>query len=144
MGKPLPLTLLRVINPCHLHDVRKMTQPDDTTITLSKHGDSLCYIPPCLSVDDLVEQGQYRSKSDPARAAPSRRDMSFFSADPLDTSGCQRLPFTSWEGGFGVCDDGHQVGGQAISGRVGGRGERSQRFAPLPSAFRADGVRVAG
>jgi hypothetical protein len=43
MGKPLPLTLLGVNNPCHLHDVREMTQPDDTTNALSKHGGSLCY-----------------------------------------------------------------------------------------------------
>jgi hypothetical protein len=97
MGKPLPLTLLRLINTCHLHDVRKMTQPDDTTKTLSKHGGSLCYIPPYLSVDDLVEQDQYRSKSDPARAAPSRRDMSSFPTFPLDPIGGPRLLFTSWE-----------------------------------------------
>jgi hypothetical protein len=31
MGKPLPLTLLGVINPCHLHDPNGMSQPDDTT-----------------------------------------------------------------------------------------------------------------
>jgi hypothetical protein len=39
MGKPLPLTLLGVINPCHLHDRNGMSQPDDTTkCFLSKHG----------------------------------------------------------------------------------------------------------
>jgi hypothetical protein len=43
MGKPLPLTLLGVMNQCHLHDVREMTRQDDTTDTLSKHGGSLCY-----------------------------------------------------------------------------------------------------
>jgi hypothetical protein len=43
MGKPLPLTLLGVINPCRLHDVREMTRPDNNTNTLSKHGGSLCY-----------------------------------------------------------------------------------------------------
>jgi hypothetical protein len=53
MRKPLPLTLLRVINPCHLHDPNGMSQPDDTNKTLSKHGGSLCQIPPCLRVDDL-------------------------------------------------------------------------------------------
>jgi hypothetical protein len=71
MRKPLPFTLLVGINPCHLHDVRKMTQPDDTTKTLSKHEGSICYIPFFLSVDDLVGQDQYRRNSDPARAAPS-------------------------------------------------------------------------
>jgi hypothetical protein len=97
MGKPLPLTLLGVINACHLHDPNGMSQPDDTTKTLSKHGGSLCYIPPCLSVDDLVEQDQHRRKSDPARAAPSRRDMSSFPTFPLDPNGGPRLPLTSWE-----------------------------------------------
>jgi hypothetical protein len=43
MGKPLPLTLLWVINPCHLHDPNGMSLPDDITKTLSKHGVSLCY-----------------------------------------------------------------------------------------------------
>jgi hypothetical protein len=43
MGKPLPLTLLGVIKPCHLHDVWEMTRPDDTTDTICKHGGSLCY-----------------------------------------------------------------------------------------------------
>jgi hypothetical protein len=38
MGKPLPLTLLGVINPCHLHDPNGMSQPDDINKTLSKHG----------------------------------------------------------------------------------------------------------
>jgi hypothetical protein len=38
MGKPLPLTLLGVTNPCHLHDPNGMSQPDDITKTLSKHG----------------------------------------------------------------------------------------------------------
>jgi hypothetical protein len=38
MGKLLPLTLLGVINPCHLHDPKGMSQPDDITKTLSKHG----------------------------------------------------------------------------------------------------------
>jgi hypothetical protein len=33
MGKPLPLTLLRVINPCHLHDRNGMSLPDDTDDT---------------------------------------------------------------------------------------------------------------
>jgi hypothetical protein len=27
-----------VINPCHLHDPNGMSQPDDITKTLSKHG----------------------------------------------------------------------------------------------------------
>jgi hypothetical protein len=58
MGKPLPLTLLRVINPCHLHDANGMSQPDDITKTLSKHGGSLCYIPPYLRVYDLVDQDE--------------------------------------------------------------------------------------
>jgi hypothetical protein len=31
MGKPLPLTLLGVINPCHLHDPNGMSQPDEIT-----------------------------------------------------------------------------------------------------------------
>jgi hypothetical protein len=97
MGKPLPLTLLGVINPCHLHDVMEMTRLDDTNNTLSKHGGSLCYIPPYLSVEDLVEQDQYRSKPDHARAAPSRQDMSSFPTFPLDPIGGPRLPFTSWE-----------------------------------------------
>jgi hypothetical protein len=35
MGKPLPLTLLRVINPCHLHDPNGMWLPDDVNMTLS-------------------------------------------------------------------------------------------------------------
>jgi hypothetical protein len=35
MGKPLPLTLLGVIYPCHLHDPKGMSQPDDITKTLS-------------------------------------------------------------------------------------------------------------
>jgi hypothetical protein len=35
MGKPLPLTLLRVINPCHLHDPNGMSLPDDINMTLS-------------------------------------------------------------------------------------------------------------
>jgi hypothetical protein len=43
MGKSLPLTLLGVINRCHLHDVREMTRPDDTTDTLSTYGGLLCY-----------------------------------------------------------------------------------------------------
>jgi hypothetical protein len=43
VGKPLPLTLLRVINPCHLHDPNGISLPDDITKTLSKHGGSLCY-----------------------------------------------------------------------------------------------------
>jgi hypothetical protein len=38
IGKPLSLTLLGVINPYHLHDPNGMSQPDDTTKTLSKHG----------------------------------------------------------------------------------------------------------
>jgi hypothetical protein len=38
MGKPLPLTLLVVINPCHLHDPNGMSQPDEINKTLSKHG----------------------------------------------------------------------------------------------------------
>jgi hypothetical protein len=37
-GKPLPLTLLRMINPCHLHDTNEMSLPDDTDETLAKHG----------------------------------------------------------------------------------------------------------
>jgi hypothetical protein len=41
MGKPLPLTLLGVINPCHLHDPNGMSQPDDITNILSRHGGSL-------------------------------------------------------------------------------------------------------
>jgi hypothetical protein len=97
MGKPIPLTLLGVINPCHLHDVTEMTRPDDTTNTLFKHGGALCYIPLYSTVDDLVEQLKYRSKSDPARAAPSRRDMSSFPTFPLDPIDGPRLPFTSWE-----------------------------------------------
>jgi hypothetical protein len=65
MGKPLPLTLLRVINLCLLHDTNGMSLPDDITRTLSKHGGSLCYIPPCLSVDDLGQQGEhFRSHSE--------------------------------------------------------------------------------
>jgi hypothetical protein len=58
---------------------------------------------PYLCVDDLVDHSrlagheQYRSKSDPARATPSSRDMSFFTTYPLDTSGGQRLQLTSWE-----------------------------------------------
>jgi hypothetical protein len=65
MGKSLPLTLLGVINPCHLHDLNGMLLQDDITKNLSKHGGSLCYIPPCLSVDDLVEQGeQFRCQSE--------------------------------------------------------------------------------
>jgi hypothetical protein len=43
MGIPLPLTLLGVMNPCHLQDERDMTRSDDTTNTLSKHRGSLCY-----------------------------------------------------------------------------------------------------
>jgi hypothetical protein len=43
MEKPLPLTLLGVINSSHLHDPNGMSQPDDTTKTLSKHGGSLFY-----------------------------------------------------------------------------------------------------
>jgi hypothetical protein len=76
---------------------------DDTTDTLSMFGGSLCYIFPYLCVDDLVDHSrlagheQYRSKSDPARATPSRRDMSSFTTYPLDTSGGQRLLFTSLE-----------------------------------------------
>jgi hypothetical protein len=71
MGKPLPLTLLRVINSCHLYDTSGMSHPDDTTKTLSKHRGSLCYIPPCLSVDDLVDRDeQVLRQSVPERATP--------------------------------------------------------------------------
>jgi hypothetical protein len=35
MGKLLPLTLLRVINPCHLYDPHGMSLPDDINMTLS-------------------------------------------------------------------------------------------------------------
>jgi hypothetical protein len=97
MGKPLPLTLLRVISPGHLHDPNWISQPYDSTKTLSKHGGSLCYIPPCLRFDDLFEKDQYRRKSDPARAAPFRGDISSFPTFPLDPIGGPRLPFTSWE-----------------------------------------------
>jgi hypothetical protein len=50
------------MNPCHLHDVRERTRPDDTTDTLSKHGGSLCYIP-LLKCRRPRRSGQYRSKS---------------------------------------------------------------------------------
>jgi hypothetical protein len=56
----ISLTLLEVINPCHLHDVRKMTQPDDTTKTLSKHGGSLCYKPYALTVALISTLDSYR------------------------------------------------------------------------------------
>jgi hypothetical protein len=69
MGKALPLTLLGVINPCNIHDPNGMSQPDDNNNTLSKYGGSICYIPPCLSVDDLVEQGEhFLHQSESARA----------------------------------------------------------------------------
>jgi hypothetical protein len=56
-GKTLPLTLLRVINPCHLHDPNGMSQPDDKTKTLSKHGGSLCYMDALLAeVSDLRDE----------------------------------------------------------------------------------------
>jgi hypothetical protein len=58
MGKLLPLTLIRVINPCHLHDPNGMSLPDDTTKTLSKHGGSLCYSNfKCLVVSVRVKAG---------------------------------------------------------------------------------------
>ena len=34
VGKPLPLTLLEVMTPCHLHDPKRMALPDDTNDTL--------------------------------------------------------------------------------------------------------------
>jgi hypothetical protein len=98
MGNTLPLTLLRVIKPCHLHDVRKMTQPDDTTKTLSKHGGSLCYIPPCLSVDDLVEQDeQYLLHSEPERAT-LLSEICQLSRHTLAASTVVNGSLTSWEG----------------------------------------------
>jgi hypothetical protein len=55
MVKPLPLTLLRVINPCHLHDPNGMSQPDDTTKPLSKHGVH-------IATKTIVEKGWLDSK----------------------------------------------------------------------------------
>jgi hypothetical protein len=43
MGKPLPLTLLGVMNPCHLRDDRGMARPDDSTDTRPTCGGSLLY-----------------------------------------------------------------------------------------------------
>jgi hypothetical protein len=63
MGKPLPLTLLGVMNPCHLHHVREMTRIDDSTDTLYKHEGSLCYTFHPLRVRgvlDLVLGGSMR------------------------------------------------------------------------------------
>jgi hypothetical protein len=97
MGKPLQLTLLRVINPCHLHDPNGMPKPDDTTKTLYKHGGSLCYIPPCLSVDDLVEQDEQFLRQSDVERTTLLSDMSSFPSYPLDPIGGPRLPFTSWE-----------------------------------------------
>jgi hypothetical protein len=71
-------------------------------MTLSTFGGSLFYIPSYLCVEYLVYHSrlagheQFRSKPNPARATPSRRDMSSFTTYPLETSGGQRLPFT-WE-----------------------------------------------
>jgi hypothetical protein len=43
MRKPLPLTLLGEMNPCHLRDDRGIMRSDDTTDTLSTYGGSLWY-----------------------------------------------------------------------------------------------------
>jgi hypothetical protein len=95
--KPLALKLLGVINPCYPHDPNGMSQPDDTTKNLSKHGGSLCYIPPCLSVDDLVEQEEQFLRQSEFERTTLLSDMSAFPSYPRDTNGDKQLPLTSWE-----------------------------------------------
>jgi hypothetical protein len=56
MENPLPLTLLKVINPCYIHDPNGMSQPDDTTKTISKHGDSLCYTEAAISQTPYIHE----------------------------------------------------------------------------------------
>jgi hypothetical protein len=76
MGKPLPLTLLRVINPCHLHDPNGMSLPDDITKTLSKHGGSPCYRPQQIVVpQSLVSRILYLEHYPPAAGHPGAHRM---------------------------------------------------------------------
>jgi hypothetical protein len=43
MGKPLPLTLLGMMNPCHIRDDSGIARKYDTIDTLPTCGGSLCY-----------------------------------------------------------------------------------------------------
>jgi hypothetical protein len=74
-----------------------MSQPDDTNKTLSKHGGSLCYIPPCLRVEDLVEQDEQFRRQAKVERTTLLSDMSSFPSYPCDTNGGKQLPLTSWE-----------------------------------------------
>jgi hypothetical protein len=65
--------------------------------TLSKHAGSLCYIPPCLSVDDLVEQDEQFLRQSEFERTTLLSDMSAFPSYPLDTNGDKHLSFTSQE-----------------------------------------------
>ena len=55
VGKPLPLTLLEVMTPCHLHDPKRMALPDDTNDTLGHFATTSRVIPGMMMDEDGVD-----------------------------------------------------------------------------------------